>query len=122
MERVLIIEDDELVRDLAFQVLHNHGYQVQFAANLAQSYKIMETERFDLFLIDIVLPDGSGVDFVERYQSQYPNAAYILSSGYNEDKPQIKQTLAKGYTFLHKPYTISDLLNTCKEAMASKQP
>lgn len=121
MEKVLIIEDDELVRDLAYQVLNNHGYQVQFAANLAQAFKIMESERFDLFLIDIVLPDGSGVDFIERYQNHHPDAAYILSSGYNDDKSQIKQTLAKGYTFLHKPYTISALLSACQDAMAAKK-
>ncbi len=121
MESVLIIEDDELVRDLASQVLLNYGYNVQYAPNLTTAYQIMQVSCFDLFLIDIVLPDGNGVDFIERMKDLHPKAAFILSSGYTEDKPQIKNTLRKGYTFLHKPYTINALLTACKEALAAKR-
>ncbi len=116
-EKVLIIEDDDLVRDLATQVLVTNGYCVQSTSNLTQAHKILENERFDLFLIDIVLPDGNGVDFVEHVKLIQPHASFILSSGYTEDKPQIKQTISKGYTFLHKPYTINALLSACRDAL-----
>ena len=121
MERVLIIEDDELVRDLASQVLTNYGYLVQCASNLNQAHELIKCNRFDLFLIDIVLPDGNGVDFLESIKGQNASAAFILSSGYTEDKPQIKQTIHKGYSFLHKPYTINSLLNACTDALKSKK-
>jgi two-component system cell cycle sensor histidine kinase/response regulator CckA len=121
-ESVLIIEDDELVRDLASQVLSNFGYKVQCVSNLNQANSIIKTNRFDLFLIDIVLPDGNGVDFIETIKDDNAHAAFILSSGYTEDKPQIKHTIHKGYSFLHKPYTINSLLNACKDALKNKSP
>lgn len=115
-ENVLIIEDDELVRDLASQVLSNYGYSVKCASNLSQASELIKSSMFDLFLIDIVLPDGNGVDFLESIKDDHKDAAFILSSGYTEDKPQIKQTIKKGYSFLHKPYTINSLLSTINEA------
>jgi DNA-binding NtrC family response regulator len=121
MESVLIIEDDELVRDLASQVLSNYGYRVQCVSNLAQAYELLQTLQFDLFLIDIVLPDGNGVDFIEKVKERHGKSAFILSSGYTEDKPQIKHTIEMGYNFLHKPYTIASLLTTCKDALAAKK-
>lgn len=120
-ENVLIIEDDELVRDLASQVLSNYGYNVQCVSNLNQANSIVKSNRFDLFLIDIVLPDGNGVDFIESIKGDNAKAAFILSSGYTEDKPQIKHTIHKGYSFLHKPYTINSLLNACTDALKKKK-
>jgi len=119
-ESVLIIEDDELVRDLASQVLSNFGYKVQCASNLNQAHSLVKSNRFDLFLIDIVLPDGNGVDFIEKIKDDNTHAAFILSSGYTEDKPQIKHTIHMGYSFLHKPYTINSLLNACRDALKNK--
>lgn len=116
-EKVLIIEDDELVRDLASQVLTHYGYTVLCASNISQANTLLRSERFDLFLIDIVLPDGNGVDFVETIKDDHKDAAFILSSGYTEDKPQVKQTINKGYSFLHKPYTINSLLTACSDAL-----
>ncbi len=121
MESVLIIEDDELVRDLASQVLSNYGYKVQCVSNLNQAHNIIKTNKFDLFLIDIVLPDGNGVDFIETIKGENAHAAFILSSGYTEDKPQIRHTINKGYSFLHKPYTINSLLNACAEALKHRK-
>jgi len=119
-KRVLIIEDDENVQDLAVQVLTQYDYQVTSVFNLAQAVSIAQKELFDLFLIDVVLPDGNGVDLIESLTGKNAKAAFILSSGYTEDKPQIKNTIYKGYSFLHKPYTINSLLQACSEALNSK--
>ncbi|MDZ4122227.1 MAG: hypothetical protein U1C33_07375, partial [Candidatus Cloacimonadaceae bacterium] len=63
----------------------------------------------------------SGVDLIEYIRERDPNAAFLLSSGYTEDKPQIKRALQDGYEFLHKPYTISVLLNTCRVLLDKKK-
>jgi two-component system cell cycle sensor histidine kinase/response regulator CckA len=118
---VLVVEDDENVRALANQVLKQYGYLVKCARNVAQAQQMAGLERFDLFLVDIVLPDGNGVDFVESLQGVNAGSAYVLSSGYTEDKLQIRKTLSKGYSFLQKPFTINSLLQACTEAMNTNQ-
>jgi signal transduction histidine kinase/CheY-like chemotaxis protein len=114
---VLIIEDDDHVRELATAVLTQYGYCVTCAPDLKQARYLTENRTFDLFFIDIVLPDGDGVSFLESLEGENKAAAFILSSGYPEDKPQIRNTINKGYTFLPKPFTISLLLQACADAL-----
>lgn len=116
-KKVLILEDDENVRDLAVQVLSQFGYLVRCASTLSQANSIVTEESFDLHIVDIVLPDGNGVSFIEQLLKSHSNASFILTSGYTEDKPQIKETLLKGYSFLHKPFTISALLQACSDTL-----
>ncbi len=116
-DSILVVEDDLMVSDLASQVLSMHGYVVETAKDIREAIEKTDTASYDLYLVDIVLPDGSGVDLIEYLKEKYPNAAFLLSSGYTEDKPQIKRALDDGYEFLHKPYTISTLLNTCRDLL-----
>jgi len=119
-KRILIVEDEQTVQDLAVEVLTRYDYNVTCASSLAQARDLAKQNIYDLFLIDIVLPDGNGVSLLETLQGKNAEAAFILSSGYTEDKPQIKNTIYKGYSFLHKPFTINSLLQACSEALQKK--
>lgn len=116
-KKVLIIEDDDHVRELATTVLTQYGYCVSCAPDIKKAKYLIANQSFDLFFIDIVLPDGDGVSFLESLEGENKAAAFILSSGYPEDKPQIRNTIRKGYTFLPKPFTISLLLQACADAL-----
>ncbi len=118
--RVLIVEDDENVCEFALQALSRLGFKVTCAANVSQANEIVCQEQFDLFFIDIVLPDGNGVSFLESLSGGNAGAGFVLSSGYTEDKPQIQNTLHKGYSFLHKPFTIHSLMQACSDALQDK--
>ncbi|MFO7659390.1 MAG: ATP-binding protein [Candidatus Cloacimonadaceae bacterium] len=119
-KQILVVEDEETVQELALEVLTRYDYVVTCAASLAQARELVQHNVYDLFLIDIVLPDGNGVTLLESLQGKNAEAAFILSSGYTEDKPQIKNTIYKGYSFLHKPFTINTLLQACSEALLKK--
>ncbi len=116
-DSILVVEDDPMVSDLASQVLSMHGYVVETAKDIREAIEKTDKASYDLYLIDIVLPDGSGVDLLEYIKEKHHAARFLLSSGYTEDKPQIKRALEEGYDFLHKPYTISTLLGTCREIL-----
>lgn len=116
-KHVLVVEDDDKIQELAEQVLTRYDYLVTCAYSLAQAKDFSQKNTYDLFLIDIVLPDGNGADLIETLEGKNAQAAFILSSGYTEDKPQIKNTIYKGYAFLHKPFTINSLLRACSEAL-----
>jgi len=118
---VLILEDDANVSEFTSQVLSQYGYNVTCVSSVKQANEVVSNATFDLFLIDIVLPDGDGVAFLESLNANNANAAFVLSSGYTEDKPQIQSTISKGYSFLHKPFTIVSLLQACSTALQKKQ-
>jgi signal transduction histidine kinase/CheY-like chemotaxis protein len=120
-ESILIVEDDAMVLDLASQVLAMHGYVVETATCVQEAIEMANHGAHDLYLIDIVLPDGSGVDLVEYLREIHPDSLFLLSSGYTEDKPQIKRAIDNGYDFLHKPYTINTLQKTCREILDKKK-
>lgn len=120
-DSILVVEDDLMVSDLATQVLSLHGYVVETAKDIREAIEKTANAKYDLYLVDIVLPDGSGVDLIEYIKERDSQAAFILSSGYTEDKPQIKRALQDGYDFLHKPYTISTLLSTCRDVLDTKK-
>jgi len=120
-DSILVVEDDLMVSDLATQVLSIHGYMVETAKDIREAIEKTSKVKYDLYLVDIVLPDGSGVDLIEYIKERDANARFLLSSGYTEDKPQIKRAIDNGYDFLHKPYTISTLLNTCREVLDNKK-
>jgi two-component system, cell cycle sensor histidine kinase and response regulator CckA len=120
-KRVLVIEDDDLVREFTLQALSQYGYCVKCASNIKQANALLKIEPFDLFFIDIVLPDGDGVGFLESLPAEFNRSAFVLTSGYTEDKTQIKSTLHKGYSYLLKPFNISSLLQACSSALQNRK-
>jgi DNA-binding NtrC family response regulator len=57
---------------------------------------------------------------VESLQGMNSKAAFVLSSGYTEDKQQIRNAIDKGFSFLQKPFTINSLLTSCNDALKPK--
>lgn len=120
-QHILFVEDEQLIRDLAFEVLRSAGYVVYTAKNIAEARTLLNQHNsiLQLVITDVILPDGTGLDFYEEAKLSYPLIPFILSSGYNEQKQEIQDIRNKGYLFLPKPYTLQQLLTICKEALKS---
>ncbi|MEJ2627142.1 MAG: PAS domain S-box protein [bacterium] len=118
-EVVLIIEDQDKVREFTSHALERNGYKVFTAADGCEAEKIFSQKKdeLDLVLSDVVLPDTSGITIVEDFQKKRPDIAILLSSGYTDHKSRWPTIMEKGYLFLEKPYTLNDLLNKVYEAI-----
>jgi signal transduction histidine kinase/ActR/RegA family two-component response regulator len=118
-ERILVIEDEEAVREFASKVLRDNGYKVFEAADAKETLALFEQEKgqFDLIFSDMVLPDRSGLQVVEQLLRRNPKLMVLLSSGYSDDKSQWPAIREKGYRFLQKPYSIPELLRTFREVL-----
>ena len=119
--RILLVEDETQVRKFIARVLQEHGYVVFEVPNIKEATEVFEREGENIHLIfsDVVLPDGTGIELVEKLRSINPNIHVLLSSGYTDQKSQWQDIQNRKYPFIHKPYKISDLLKTIKEAMKS---
>jgi|GEM_PF-545573 len=118
-ERILVVEDEEGVRELAKKGLGENGYIVFSATNAKEAMDIFEKEKgdFDLIFSDIVLPDKSRLYLVEKILESNPGIHILLSSGYADDKSQWATIRERGFRFLQKPYTIPTLIRAVREVI-----
>jgi CheY-like chemotaxis protein len=117
--RILLVEDEKEVREFTAMVLNESGYVVFEAATVKEALDIFERERgnFHLVLSDMVLPDRSGLQLVDRLLSYKPGLRVLLISGYTDDKSRWSTIQERGFQFLQKPYALLDLLQAIKGAI-----
>lgn len=118
-ERILLVEDEEGVMNVALKVLRDYGYQVIGAASYQEGLNIYNREdrNFQLIVSDIVLPDRSGIELTEYILSVDPTIKILLTSGYADQRSHWTEVVKKGIPFLQKPYTLGDLLKQVKEVL-----
>lgn len=82
LNRLLIIDDEEKLRQLLKRIILLEGFDVAEAGTLKEGKKIMDKENIDVILCDVKLPDGNGVDFVKQVKQEHPAAEIILLTAY----------------------------------------
>ncbi len=80
--QILIIDDEERLRNLTARILTLEGYSVSTAGSVRDGLHRLERERFDLVLCDVKLPDGNGVELTADIKKQYPDTEIILLTAY----------------------------------------
>jgi PAS domain S-box-containing protein len=122
-ETVLLVEDEDNLRKLAWRVLERNGYRVHEADSGAAALKTWQEHQagIDLLLTDMVMPGGlSGRQLAERLKSEKPNLKVIYSSGHNDEMIGITFPLPRDFSFLRKPYNPSKLLQTVRNSLGGR--
>jgi CheY-like chemotaxis protein len=125
--KILVMDDEEMVREAAATILEELGYEVEFAENgteaVAKYGQEMRAGRpFDAVIMDLTIPAGmGGKEAVRRLLEMDPDARVIVSSGYSND--DIMSDFARfGFSaVIAKPYRISDLSRTVKALVESRR-
>ncbi len=118
---VLVVDDEHIVRDTAYEMLSTIGYKVLLAKDGESGIKVFEENRdsIDLVLLDMVMPNKGGRETFMEIQKINPNVKVLLSSGYSIDG-EAQSILNLGVTgFIQKPYTTASLASRIKEALMS---
>ncbi|MBM4372804.1 MAG: response regulator, partial [Deltaproteobacteria bacterium] len=117
-ERILLVEDEEGVRELAREVLFAAGYEVECAASLAEARAAVDAAPgFDLLFTDMALPDGDGLGLAIEIQAQEPRIRVLLTSGYVDHLHRWPLIREHGYRLLRKPYPIAALQAAVREVL-----
>jgi DNA-binding response OmpR family regulator len=118
-ERVLLVEDEEEVREFTARVLRDNGYVVATAESAEEGMREFDRDDadFDLVLSDAVLPDVSGREMAGRMFRKRPGLSIIISSGYAEEGNRETSREDGKFDFLRKPYSVIDLLKAVKKAL-----
>lgn len=120
-ETVLLVEDEDSVRDLAVRVLRGLGYRVIEANNGKQAIEEFHrsARRVSLVITDVVMPQMSGIDLVRRIREDQPGLPALLVSGYSNKSLPSEGDVRDRIDFLQKPFTPEDLASRVRRLLDS---
>lgn len=120
-ETVLILENNNRLRNLTRKILQERGYMVLEAQDGEEALKVCEEHEglIHLLLTDVVMPQMSGKEVAKRLQSLRPETKVIYMSGYLDDSIARHGVLAQDVNFVQKPFSPKDLFLIVREVLDS---
>lgn len=107
-QKILLIDDEIDLLKINKRFLQENGYDVFVASKISEAYDIIKKNSIDVVIIDLVLPDGNAVDFINNIKSNSSNLEFIITSGYFDYENQ-KRIKDFNHIFLPKPYSARDM-------------
>lgn len=113
---LLVVEDDQAIRNLITTTLETQHYKFRTAATGAQALVEATSKHFDVILLDLGLPDMDGVDIIKKVRT-WSNVPIIVVSARTEDKDKIDALDAGADDYLTKPFSVEELLARLRVAI-----
>ncbi|MEJ2685494.1 MAG: response regulator [Candidatus Sulfobium sp.] len=119
--KLLVIDDESIVRTSCKRVLSPEGYEVRLAANAFEGIKMMEEEQFDVVLTDLKMPDMDGITVLETIKKRWPETQVIVITGYQTVDTAVKSIKLGAFDYIEKPFTPDALLSAVAAALGNKK-
>jgi DNA-binding NtrC family response regulator len=120
MARILIIDDEANIRTSLKSALEKRGHDIVTAATLAEGREFYPG-GFDLILLDVLLPDGNGVELLKEIHRRNPQQAVLMISGHADIETAVSAIKEGAYDFIEKPLSLDRILVTIKNAARAQQ-
>ena len=106
---ILLVEDNNMVRNLVYDLLIDHGFNVIVEGGPKRAIQASEGQHIDLLLTDVVMPDMTGPELHKHLLKAHPGLKVIYMSGYTNNAIVHHGVLDEGINFIQKPFTANDL-------------
>ncbi len=116
-KRILVVDDEEKIRQSLSGILADEGYEVLEARDGPQALKQMETDPPDLVLLDIWMPGMDGMEILERIKGPAPSLPVIMISGHANIELAVRAVKLGAYDFIEKPLSLEKVLLTVNNAL-----
>jgi two-component system cell cycle sensor histidine kinase/response regulator CckA len=115
-ESILLVEDEDMVRHVAYRILTRAGYQVTEVSSPAVALTLASERKipFDLVLTDVVMPDMNGPTLVEHLRKLWGPLRALFASGYTQDAFDVGGVVPDGVCFVAKPFSEQQLLESVR--------
>jgi PAS domain S-box-containing protein len=118
-ERILVVEDQDDVREVTVRILRRNGYSVLEASSAAEAIELAAGCAIDLVLTDVVMPTMTGQELVEHLRALTPSLPVLFMSGYAQGVLRHRDVPGKGVALIQKPFDDIGLLTRVQEVMAA---
>ncbi len=119
LRKVLVVDDDPVVRKSFDRVLSSKGYAVITAENGEEALRKLNEEKYDLVYTDIRMPGMSGLEVAEEVRARKPWTPVVIVTGYGTDAAETRAKAAGVTSFLHKPLSPKMIEESARDAMTA---
>ncbi|MCJ7678098.1 MAG: sigma-54 dependent transcriptional regulator [Anaerolineales bacterium] len=113
---ILLVDDEETARTFVSEALRDAGYETAQAGDLAQAGRALDAGQADIVLLDVNLPDGSGLSLLDRIARENPSPPVIMITAYGEVEMAVEAMKKGAQDFLQKPLDFERLLQAVERA------
>ncbi len=117
MPHVLVIDDDPSVRDILEDFLQLKGFEVSVTGDGESGASLLQERRFDLFLVDLVLPGMGGMEVLKEVYSRNINIPSIIITGFGAIETAVEAIKLGAFDYLTKPFVLEELLLVVQRAL-----
>lgn len=118
--RVLLVDDEEELVSALVERLGYRGIKAKYALNGQQAIELIQTENFDVVVLDLKLPGMSGVEVQKAIKKEHPDLPVLLITGQGAPPDQLGLKPGEQYDFLEKPVGLEVLLERIKEVTTKR--
>jgi len=115
--RVLIVEDEQLIRWSLRQKFENRGYKVTEVEDGAQAFEVLERDTFDLIMLDYKLPDVTGLEILRRVREFDGDVVVIMMTAYSSVETAVDAIKLGAFDYVSKPFDMEAVLRTVEKAL-----
>jgi DNA-binding NtrC family response regulator len=119
--KVMVVDDTETIRDLLSAILQREGYEAILKASAAELLAAFSQPQPDIILLDLVLPDGDGLELLPQIKKQWPDTEVIVLTGHATFDAAVEATKRGAYHFQNKPFDTKTLLLSVERALEHKR-
>ena len=116
IEKIIVLEDDLIVRKNLEQQLRNRRYDVASASTIAEAQEYLGKDNFDLMFVDIRLPDGEGTDLLKQLQTRAQKPLVVMITGFGSVESAVSCMRDGAFDYIIKPFSSDTIEFTLKKA------
>jgi len=120
-ERILVVDDEEQMRDLLVKVLEGKGYQGSVRGNGADALAFLEREPVDLVVTDVRMPGLSGMEALRAIKELNPEIVVIIMTAFGSIDQAVQAVKEGAYDYINKPFKIDEMLLTIEKALEERR-
>jgi signal transduction histidine kinase len=119
--KILVVDDELGIREGCRRVLETEDYQVDMAADIQSGLQKIQENIYDLVLLDVMMPDGRGIDLLAPIIERDPDTIPIIVTGYATVEMAVEAIKAGAYDFISKPFTSDLLMMTVRQGLEKRR-
>ena len=116
-EKILIVDDEQMILELTSMVLDRRGFEVQTVDNATDSYEIIERDRPALVLLDYMMPRVNGLDALKEIRARFPDTYVIMFTGKGSEEVAVELMKAGASDYILKPFSNAKLVERIESVL-----
>jgi DNA-binding NtrC family response regulator len=119
--RVLVVDDEEVIRDILATLLEREGWHVTTASTAGRALTLFEADPYDVVLLDLMLPDRSGLDLMRDMRRRDPDSVIVIVTAYSSIEGAIEAMRDGAFHYIPKPFQNEEVLLTVRKGAETRR-